>query len=85
MKKDKISLFSILKRIIPMTYKASPKWFIINCLSAVLHGISWGMLTVSMQWFIDSVLKVTNGEASYSYSFQMLVLFFCNYTISKNC
>jgi ATP-binding cassette subfamily B protein len=57
-----------------MTYQASPKWFITNCLSAILHGVSWGLLTVSMQWFIDGVLKVTTGDASYTYAFQMLLL-----------
>lgn len=70
----KMSLFSILKKIIPLTYNASPKWFVVNCLLSVTHGLSWGCVTVALQWFVDSVEMVVNDTASYMYAFKMLFL-----------
>ncbi|WP_130806095.1 ABC transporter ATP-binding protein [Senegalia massiliensis] len=53
--KNNISLMKIIFRIFPMAFAASPLYFILGNLVAILHGISHGFRTLMTQKLFDSV------------------------------
>ncbi|WP_034850161.1 ABC transporter ATP-binding protein [Clostridium hydrogeniformans] len=62
-KNEKISLYKILKRIIPMVFLASPIYFIFFNIVSIVNGILAVMSTIMTQKFFDSVTNaVNNGE-----------------------
>ena len=61
-RKENISLWKIIYRIVPMVYAASPIYFILSNLVGILHGISHGLKTLMTQKFFDSVMLLANSS-----------------------
>lgn len=63
-RKENISLWKIIYRIVPMVYAASPIYFILSNLVGILHGISHGFKTLMTQNFFDSVTFLANSSGA---------------------
>ena len=62
--KNDISFFEILRKIVPMAFKACPIYVIVSNGVGILHGLSHGFSVYMTQKFFDSVadfIKVTGG------------------------
>lgn len=60
MKKKFIRTKRTLTTILPMIVKSSPVFFSLFFVAALLHGISWGGVTMATQGLFDAVAKVVN-------------------------
>lgn len=55
--KGKISILQAAFQVIPITYRAAPIMFIFSVIGAMLHGVSYAVITVFMQRFLDNVAQ----------------------------
>jgi ATP-binding cassette, subfamily B, bacterial len=58
--------FAAFWQLLPIVFKASPGLFTLCQLSNILHGISWGLITITMQRFFDTASAVPDGSAPMS-------------------
>ncbi|WP_035796058.1 ABC transporter ATP-binding protein [Clostridium akagii] len=73
-KKDSLSFFKIVKIILSITFKECPVIFLLNIIFGILHGVSFGIRTVFLQKFIDSISKVIIMESPLKSAIVKLVL-----------
>jgi ATP-binding cassette, subfamily B, bacterial len=64
MKNKKNSVLKMQYKLIPMMVKAAPIIFFINIAVAILHGTSWGVITMMQQLFFDQVILVAENNAA---------------------
>lgn len=64
MKNKKNSVLKMQYKLIPMMVKAAPIIFFINIIVAILHGTSWGVITMMQQLFFDQVILVAENNAA---------------------
>lgn len=55
----KISLTKIIRRLLKMILMYNPIFFIMVSLIGVVHGVSWGLNTYTLQYFFDAVTETT--------------------------
>lgn len=61
--KEKISLWKVLCRIVPMAFRASPSFFILSNLVSFVHGISHVACVLMIQKFFDSAELLVGNES----------------------
>ncbi len=82
-KKQKISIFKLFVRLFPVAYKASPGWFYLTLVLSILHGASWGVLTMFNQRLFDTATRFVQKEVSLSAIFTSLVILTAVYTFCQ--
>lgn len=63
-KKEDISFWRIMCKIIPMTFAACPVYFIVSNIVGILHGMSHGFSTLMTQKFFDSITKSVENSGT---------------------
>lgn len=64
-KNEDISLYKILRKIIPMVFTACPIYFIFFNLIAVMHGVSYVAITFITQKFFDSITRALSSGGTF--------------------
>lgn len=62
-KKEKLTFFRMLRRLLPLVVGACPVYFAVNALISILHGVSFGFTTFVSQIFYDGVAKAVGQHA----------------------
>lgn len=73
-KKNDISLFKIIKTLVPIAFAAVPVAWIAGIIISVLHGVSWGVNTLMTQKFFDSVTALASKDGLLSKAVLMALL-----------
>lgn len=60
-KKKEMSLFKVVKVLLPMIYKSGPIVFIIFSILGIFSGISYGINTIIIQKFFDNINSAVKG------------------------
>lgn len=63
----KKSLFDLLKRIMPLGFSSCPVYLTISLVIAVLHGLSHGMITLSLNHTFDVMADALNQNITINY------------------
>lgn len=61
---DNISFYKVLKKIVPMIFKACPLYFAFFCFIAVMQSISYVVITIMTQKFFDHITIAVNEGGS---------------------
>lgn len=73
--RESMRVLKAFVRLLPIVFKASPKLFVISRIVGVLHGLSWGVITLGQQRFFDSAtLYAQNKTALKNVIISLLVL-----------
>ncbi|EQB89539.1 ATP-binding cassette subfamily B protein [Clostridium punense] len=64
-KKDNISLYKILKTVLPMIFETCPVYFIVDNLLSILHGISHVVTVIMTQKFFDAIANAVSNKGSF--------------------
>lgn len=64
-KYPKITLFSIVRRLLPIIFTAFPVFFIVVVLVGAVHGIAIGVGTYAFQYFFDAVSQAVSGIVTF--------------------
>jgi ATP-binding cassette subfamily B protein len=65
-KSKKTNVIKAFFKLLPMTFTASPFLFILSQAISILHGISWGVVTVFTQRFFDSATQLVDKKTTLS-------------------
>ncbi len=71
----KPSVLKAIKVLLPLCFKTSPFLFIATQVCMIIHGLSWGVLTLVQQRFFDSATGYAAGTATLSAIVMALLLF----------
>lgn len=79
----KFVVFRILTKLYPIVFASAPILFSLNSISAILHGASWGVITMMQQRFFDQAAILAGNRTILNkvlISFMMLGLAYlvCN-------
>lgn len=67
MNNEKQKAIHVLKafiKLLPVVYKASPKLFVLSRIVGVLHGLSWGVVTLGQQLFFDNATQYAKHKVT---------------------
>lgn len=65
-KSKKPNVFKTFIKLLPMIFAATPFLFIMSLLISILHGISWGIITLFTQKFFDSATQLVDKKTTYN-------------------
>ena len=75
--KQKFGIFKIIKNLFPIVFASAPILFSLTMVSAILHGASWGVITMMQQRFFDqAALLVSNNTSLDKVAFSFMLLGF---------
>ncbi|MCK4257867.1 MAG: ABC transporter ATP-binding protein [Halanaerobiales bacterium] len=80
--KKELSLYRIFKKILPLTYSASPVYLITTFVVGILHGFSHGFTTLMTQKLFDSISNVLGTNVALRSVF--VALFFLAFALVLN-
>jgi ATP-binding cassette subfamily B protein len=69
----KLLLINTIIKVVSMIFRASPVFFILFALVAILHGVSWAITVVVTQRFFDAVQQVIKNNESIKIAIYALV------------
>jgi len=61
-KNKKQNLIKVVIKLLPMAFTAAPFLFILSQMLSIIHGVSWGVITVFTQRFFDSAELLVNNK-----------------------
>lgn len=62
--KAKLGIFKILTNLFPIMFISAPILFLLCMLFAILHGTSWGVITMMQQRFFDQAALLVGNQTS---------------------
>ncbi len=62
--KPKLGIFKILKKLFPIVFASAPILFSLCMVFAILHGASWGVITMMQQRFFDQAALLVGNQTS---------------------
>lgn len=75
-KQEKISIWSMFKKLLPQIFSVSPKLFILTYVLFLLNGTFFASSTLCTQIVFDSITKITNDNKSLKQSILAVLLLF---------
>ena len=82
-KNDKINILQMLRRLLPLVFKAAPLPLTLYILISILHGLSWGLITSVQQIFFDTAAGLADASRTFSQTFASLAMLAGAYTLCQ--
>lgn len=82
-KKEEFTSIYIMKKMFPKFFETCPILFSCYILLVIFHGLSFGGITILMQWFFDDAAKLVTGNIALRGAIDSLLMLGLGYVISQ--